>query len=124
MSEENTVGETDTQALMRNYTRRIREIRDKIRDDRLAGEAALRRLLPIAQGCTGQSDRVARLLLGLYNGHRFRFDLSNLRCLDYEIQEDCLAVMRMDMNAFQEVHRYFENGGKLFEKLAEDLGNA
>lgn len=93
-----------------------------VKDDRTEGEAALRRLLPIALRDSGQSKRVARLLAGLYNGHRFPFDLTNLRSLDYEILEDCLAVLRMDANALKEVHMYFENGSRIFEKMFEFHG--
>lgn len=101
---------------------RISRLRECLEADRLNGEDALRRLLPIAQGNTGQSERVARILLGLYNGYRFPLDLTNLRSLDYEIMEDVLVVLRMDANCYQEVHRYFENGSKVFEQLASDWG--
>lgn len=99
--------------------RMIRNVHAHIAQDRIHGEKALRRLLPIALGDTGQSNRVARLLLGCYNGTRFPFDLCNLRSLDYEIMNDCLAVLRMDANALQEVHCYFDKGGKIFETLAK-----
>lgn len=99
---------------------RIRAIHAQIKEDRIAGEAALRRLLPIARGNSGQSRRVAAILLGLYNGLRFPLDLTNLRSLDYEIVDDALAVLRMDSNAYQEVHCYFENGSQIFEQLASD----
>jgi hypothetical protein len=111
-----------SQKIFADYHQRIRDIQVKIKDDRVAGEAALRRLLPIAQGSTGQSERVARILLGCYNGIRFPLDLTNLRSLDYEIMEDVMAVLRMDANAYREVHCYFENGGKVFEKMAYDWG--
>ena len=107
-------------AEMADDMKRIRFIHAKIKEDRIAGEAALRRLLPVAMGNSGQSRRVACLLLGCYNGTRFPFDLTNLRSLDYEIVDDVLAVLRMDSNAYQEVHRYFENGGQIFEQLAND----
>lgn len=93
-----------------------------IKADRAAGEAALRRLMPIARRNTGQSRRVAMFLLGLYNGYRFPFNLSELRGLDYEVMDDCLAVLRMDTSALQEVHLYFENGSAVFETLARDWG--
>lgn len=86
------------------------------------GEAALRRLLPIATGNSGQSRQVAAVLLGCYNGARFPLDLTNLRSLDFPILEDALAVLRMEANALQKVHCYFERGGPIFEKLAEDWG--
>lgn len=112
--------DAEGEAEMTNYMRRVRAIHAQIKEDRVAGEAALRRLLPIAQGNTGQCERVARLLLGCYNGHRFPLDLTNLRSLDYEIMVDCLAVLRMDANPRQEVHQYFDNGGEVFEQLAKD----
>lgn len=94
-------------------TARLPEIRTK-------GEAALRRLLPIAQGNTGQCRHVAAFLLGLYNGTRFPFDLTDLRCVDGEIFDDCMAVLQMDAQPAKEVHTYFENGGQVFEQLAID----
>lgn len=89
---------------------------------RAEGEAALRRLLPIAQRDTGQSGVIAKFLLGLYNGDRFTFDLTEFRRLDRELFEDCLTVLRMDFAPLQEVHRYFPDGGQVFEKLAADWG--
>jgi hypothetical protein len=86
------------------------------------GVAALRRLLPVAQSDSGQSRRVARFLLGLYNGTRFPFDLTDLRGLDFGLHDDCLAVLRMDHSPQREVHRYFEDGGAVFEELASDWG--
>ncbi len=112
----------ELEAQMKEYSAKVREQRKKILEDRRLGEEALRRLLPIARRDTGQSRRVAAILLSLYNGHRFPLDMTNLRSLDYEIMEDCLAVIRMDSNAYQEVHNYFENGSQIFEQLAEDWG--
>ena len=89
---------------------------------RAEGEAALRRLLPIAHRDTGQSRRIARFLLGLYNGERFPFDLTDLRGLDFELFDDCMSVLRMDYQPEQEVHRYFDGGSEIFEKLAVDWG--
>lgn len=89
---------------------------------RLEGEAALRRLLPIAQSDTGQSAVVARFLLNLYNGERFPFDLSDLRRLDYDPFDDCIAVLTMDSQRFKEVHEYFDDGGTIWETLAKEWG--
>lgn len=117
-------GQPDTACdrMLADFRRDMMVIHGNIKRDREAGEAALRRLLPIAMGHTGQSRRVAAVLLGCYNGLRFPLDLTSLRSLDYPILDDVLAVLRMDANAYQEVHCYFENGGKVFEKLAEDWG--
>lgn len=89
---------------------------------RAEGEAALRRLLPIAQSDTGQSSVVARFLLNLYNGDRFPFDMTDFRRLDSRVFDDCLAVLKMDAQPAKEVHNYFENGGKIWEQLAADWG--
>lgn len=95
---------------------------DELPKIRGKGEKALYRLLPIAQGHSGQCRHVAAFLLGIYNGQRFRFDLTDLRCLDYEIFDDCMAVLRMDAQPMQEVHQFFEDGNALFEGLAERWG--
>jgi hypothetical protein len=87
---------------------------------RAEGEAALRRLLPIAQRDTGQSSVVACCLLNLYNGDRFPFDMTDFRRLDSAVFDDCIAVLKMDVQPAKEVHNYFENGGKIWEKLAAD----
>lgn len=81
--------------------------------------AALRRLMEIAQGHRGTSKRIAALLLGLYNGDRFPFNLNYLRCLDGDVFEDCMTVLRRDANRWErEVHEYFQGGGEIFEQLA------
>lgn len=100
-------------------------VEEKLRHiDRLAAHAvgvpALRRLLPIAQGHSGQCRIVAAFLLGLYNGTRFPFDMTDFRCLDRAIFEDCITVLKMDNSPMREVHTYFENGSAIFEQLAVD----
>lgn len=108
-------------AAMMAERRRVREDAERLRPIVQAeGLEALKRLLPIAQGNSGQCRRVAAFLLGLYNGTRFPLDLTELRGLDQEIFNDCLAVLRMDHIAVQEVHTYFHNGGEIWESLADD----
>lgn len=98
------------------------EARRQLPEIRTAGLDALKRLLPIAQGSSGQCRYVAGFLLGIYNGDRFPFDLTSLRCLDRKIFNDCMAVLAMDYQPAQEVHCYFENGGEIWEQLAKDWG--
>ena len=86
---------------------------------RQEGVAALRRLLPIAQGHSGQCRIVAAFLLGLYNGRRFPFDLVDFRGLDRAIFNDCMSVLRMDKTPEREVHTYFDNGSVIWEDLAK-----
>jgi hypothetical protein len=84
------------------------------------GIRALQRLFKIANGHSGQCGRVARFLLGLYNGYRFPFDLTLLRGVDDATFEDCVRVLRMDaMLVGREVHEYLAAGGAEFEKLVE-----
>jgi hypothetical protein len=85
-----------------------------------AGIPALFRLAKIAEGDTGQAATVRRFLLGLYNGHRFPFNLITLRGLDKALFDDCLIVLKLDARATrQEVHHYIDNGGELFERWAQ-----
>lgn len=83
------------------------------------GVEALIRLLKIARGHSGQCRHVASFLLGLYNGNRFKFDLTDFRCVDRAIFEDCLEVLKMDYQPVREVHLYFENGSQIWEQLAK-----
>lgn len=104
-------------AKMRREREEAARQRPAIRD---AGLEALKRLLPIAQGDSGQCRRVAAFLCGLYNGMRFPFDLTDFRGLDRAIFNDCLAVLAMDYQPEREVHTYFQDGGAIWEKLAAD----
>ncbi len=84
----------------------------------IEGVEALKRLLPIAQGFSGQCRIVAAFLLGLYDGNRFPFNMNDFRVLDHAVFTDCLAVLRMDANPKKEVHTYFDNGNAIWEELA------
>lgn len=89
---------------------------------RIEGEAALRRLLPIAEKDCGQSGVVARFLLSLYNSDRFPFALRDFRRLDWDLFDDCMAVLTMDSLPQKGVHLYFENGSAIWEELAKNWG--
>lgn len=102
------------------YFAEINRQRQELKKFRAEGVEALTRLLKIALGHSGQCRIVAMFLLSLYNGNRFKMDLTDFRCLDREIFEDCLAVLKMDKRPAQEVHTYFKNGGQIWEKLAKD----
>ena len=78
------------------------------------GVAALRRLYLVACRDSGQCRYIARFLLGLYNGMRFPFDLTDLRAIDAELFDDCMAVLNMDARLTrQEVHTYFDRRRRL-----------
>lgn len=90
---------------------------------RASGVDALRRLLPVAQNNTGQSRVVARFLLGLYNGRRFPFDLTDFRLLDLPLFLDCLAVLKLDSRPDKDVHEFIEGGSAIWEKMAKVWGS-
>lgn len=85
------------------------------------GVEALKRLYKVACGDSGQCRFIARFLLGLYNGDRFPFDLTDLRAIDEALYEDCVRVLNMDARmSRREVHAYFEGGSRKWEALAHD----
>lgn len=53
---------------------------------------------------TGGGGVCVRVLLGCYNGERFKFDLTDLRRLDDGNLHNVLTVMRMDARCRAEVH--------------------
>ncbi len=89
-----------------------------------AGIAALHRLLErVAQHWhTGQSRRIVAFLAGLYNGADYPFDLTELRGVDRDIAQDCLALLALDTRGIKEVHRYIENGDAKWMAMIEDYG--
>jgi hypothetical protein len=82
-----------------------------------AGLPALKRVLAVARRDTGQSQVCGRFLLSLYNGPAFPFDLTDLRRLDVELHDDCLAVLRLDASPEKEVHKYFVDGDRIWDEL-------
>lgn len=78
-----------------------------------------------AQGSHGGSRVCVSLLLGLYNGARFPFELTELRCLDDALTEAALTVIRQDAQRCErEVHEWLNllhctrSMGLRFELLA------
>lgn len=91
--------------------------------------AALIRLWNIPQRHPGTSGAraAAGVLLGLYNGPRFHFDLTDLRLLDEENLSAAIAVINADALRCQyEVHSWLNkltgrtDFGERFEHLAHD----
>ena len=87
---------------------------------------ALKKLWLMAQHDNGGARVCARLLLGLYNGLRFPFDLTDLRLLDNDYLEAALTVLRMDSQPAMEVHELLQRAygwplmGLRFELMACD----
>lgn len=55
---------------------------------------------------TGQRRRLTAFLGGLYNGHHYPFDLTDLRGLDGALRDACLAVLAYDSLGQREIHRW------------------
>lgn len=87
-----------------------------------AGFEAVQRLYAEAvTDALGVGRVCARFLLGLYNGNRFPFDLTDLRLLPTGLLKDAMAALHMDARLTrQEVHLYFADGGRKFEDLVAD----
>ncbi len=66
----------------------------------------------------------ACMLLGLYNGYRFQFDLTELRRLDADNLKRALALLEFDARPRMEVHEWLNrlygrnDFGQRFEHLA------
>ena len=101
---------------------KLRAAKLQRQEARATGIPALKRLMVVAKRNTGQSGVVASFLLGLYNGYRFPFDMTDFRRLDIALFDDCMLVLKMDRAPAQDVHCYFEDGGKVFEALARNWG--
>ena len=64
----------------------------------------------------------ATLLASLYNGNRVKLDVSDLRGLDAGNFEHALNVIRLSFETHSEPHTWFQNGGRIFEKMIDDWG--
>ncbi|MFZ5883638.1 MAG: DUF7673 family protein [Chloroflexota bacterium] len=91
---------------------------------KINGIPALQRLMEIAQGDTGQARIVGRFLLGLYNSDAFPFPLADLRGLDLDIWDDCMAVLALDQFPEKEIHMILPNGPEVFDRLRDRWGGA
>jgi hypothetical protein len=96
---------------------RALEVRSQDRD---AGLDSLAFLLRLTLGSSGQCGIVARFLAGLYNGIDFPFDLTELRAIDADLFEHCMAVLRLDNTPTVEIHKYIPDGDKVFLKMLQD----
>ncbi|MET3512769.1 hypothetical protein ABIC63_000534 [Pseudacidovorax sp. 1753] len=91
------------------------------------GLQALRTFYELAANHSHGGARVAaKLLLGLYNGARFPFELTELRCLDDKHLTMALELMRFDATPKMEVHDWLNRlyGRKDFGMRFEHLAHA
>lgn len=120
----NEVPPADAGPWGRDFYQRVQLIERQRDAVRRSGQPALARLVTVAQRDTGQSAVVGRFLLGLYNGLNFPFCLTDLRALDQELHNDCLAVLAMDWSPEREVHELIENGTAIWQGLIKRWGRA
>lgn len=85
-----------------------------------AGLDSLAVLVGLTRSNTGQCGTVARFLAGLYNGNDFPFNMTELRGLDPDLFEHCMAVLRLDNRPKVEIHDYIPNGNKVFLDMLQD----
>ncbi|WP_288254204.1 hypothetical protein [uncultured Hydrogenophaga sp.] len=81
---------------------------------------ALAKLWQLGQGDSSGEKAAAKLLLGLYNGRRFPFDLTDLRLLDEANLARALLVLEMDARPRQEVHELL---GMIFQHPRGHFGD-
>lgn len=82
-----------------------------------AGIPALKRLITVAQGSSGQSRICANFLLSLNDCSVFIFKLIELRNLDMNLWEDCMLVLKLDQSPRAEIRYMIENGSTIWEEL-------
>lgn len=103
--------------------KRYKQQVDDRKSEKERGVESLKKLLKFATTMScGSSRAIASFLASLYNGYRFKFDLTDLRLLDREMFEDAINVLRLDWNPAREVHDHFEDGGRIWEQMIADYG--
>jgi hypothetical protein len=71
---------------------------------------------------TGQARRLVAFLAGLYNGHNYPFDLTDLRALDTRLANACLDFLNYDRLGKREVHHHLAGGDRDLNRWIEDIG--
>jgi hypothetical protein len=68
---------------------------DEIMERAMAGLQKIVKAIEENPG-TGQTGRLTRFLAGVYNGHEFLFDLTDLRSLDTDLANACIDYLNYD----------------------------
>ncbi len=69
---------------------------------------------------TGQAGRLVRFLAGLYNGHDYPFDLTELRALDTDLANAALDYLNYDRLGKREVHHHLSGGDRELHQWLRD----
>ena len=118
----NHTNELDQLRVAEHLYRKMQAMQHQRAAVKASGMPALRRLVTVAQGGSGQSAVVSHFLLSLYNGPGYPSPLTDLRALDEELHSDCMAVLMMDWAPEKEVHELIEGGHHIFQSLAARWG--
>jgi len=97
----------------------MNETRQRELEAEQQGLSSLEHLICVAQGHSGQSHHLRRLLLALYNGDSWPFEMQRLRGLDPALQADALAVIQMATYSGHEIHTFIEGGDALLKRFWE-----
>ena len=97
----------------------MNETRQRQLEAEKEGFPALEHLICVDQGHSGQSHHLRRLLLALYNGDSWPFEMQRLRGLDPALQADALAVIQMATYSGHEIHTFIEGGDALLKRFWE-----
>lgn len=81
------------------------------------GPDALKRLVEVAEGYSGQSHHCRRILLAVYNGPKWPLELTRLRCLDRDLQRAAITIIEWSAYSSHELHEYLENGASLMKRF-------
>ena len=84
---------------------------------------SLHRLLKIERYGSGQSSRVGRFLLGVFNGTRHPFDFADLRFVDREIFDDCIEILRFDNYSRARIEDLIPFGDAVLTALSRAYGS-
>jgi len=87
----------------------------------LAGLGVIHRSITSHPG-TGQTRRLVRFLVGLYDGVSFPFDLSELRGLDTALANACLDILNYDRLALCNVDQHLPAGERVLEAWIHQYG--
>ena len=102
-------------------TQHLEKDRENIRDAAMRGLTMLAETLERHKG-TGQTARIAQFLGAIYNGHEYSFDLIDLRALDTELANACLAYLNYDRLGIDEVHSHLKGGGDQLNRWLAESG--
>jgi len=69
-----------------------------------------------------QAKSLVRFLAGIYNGHDYPFDLTELRGLDIELANACLDYLNYDRLGETAVHEHLTNGAHVLKHWLKDYG--